>query len=343
MISCKLKSGASAILLAAGLSLPGCGDDSGPAGPDTSSTSSWQIIRDDILAPNCVNCHSAGTTFASQSDLLLTADVAYEQLVNRSVNNRAADDNGLVRVSTESLPGLFKSFLWEKINAPDQEHFYADHRYYGSQMPLGARPLTHGELEFIRRWIVAGAPETGEVVDPALLKDEERYQPTEFAPLSPPAQGIQLHLGPFEVAPSFERELFSYKPLENPEDIFVSRLEVAMRPGSHHLLLLAFRDGMPTELVPDPDELRDIRNLDGSYILQNIRLMLQHVPVAGTQWPRMNVSFLPARPFACPPIQGSTSTRTTSIEPASRSRAKCLSTCTRWKPAPSSGKLTSSP
>ena len=304
MISCKLKSGASAILLAAGLSLPGCGDDSGPAGPDTSSTSSWQIIRDDILAPNCVSCHSAGTTFASQSDLLLTADVAYEQLVNRSVNNRAADDNGLVRVSTEGLPGLFKSFLWEKINAPDQEHFYADHPYYGSQMPLGARPLTHGELEFIRRWIVAGAPETGEVVDPALLKDEERYQPPEFAPLSPPAQGIQLHLGPFEVAPSFERELFSYKPLENPEDIFVSRLEVAMRPGSHHLLLLAFRDGMPTELVPDPDELRDIRNLDGSYILQNIRLMLQHVPVAGTQWPRMNVSFPPGTAFRIPADSG---------------------------------------
>ena len=275
-----------------------------PAGPEATSSSSWHIIRDEILEPNCVSCHSAGTSFASQSDLLLTADVAYEQLVNRVPNNQAAAEDGLVRVGTEGLPGLYKSLLWEKINAPDQEHFYADHPHYGSQMPLGANPLTNGELEFIRRWIVAGAPETGEVVDPAALEDEERYEPPDFAPLSPPAQGIQLHLGPFEVSPSFERELFSYKPLGNPEDIFISRLEVVMRPGSHHLLLLAFRDGMSADLFPVPHELRDIRASDGSYIIENIRMMLQHVPVAGTQWPRMNVGFPPGTAFRMPADSG---------------------------------------
>ena len=53
-------------------------------------TSTWGIIRDRILGPNCAGCHSEGTTFAKQSKLLLTPDAAYGQLVNRKPANTYA-------------------------------------------------------------------------------------------------------------------------------------------------------------------------------------------------------------------------------------------------------------
>jgi len=86
--------------------------------------------------------------------------VAYEQLVGAAPTNAAAVADGLMRVSDlgQGMPGLLKSYLWEKINAPDQQHFYGDHLYYGEIMPLGDKPLTNGELAFIRAWIEAGAP-----------------------------------------------------------------------------------------------------------------------------------------------------------------------------------------
>ena len=63
-----------------------------------------------------------GTSFANQSNLILTPDVAYEQLTNQPVDNQAALNDGLERVGTDGLSSLYKSYLWEKINAPDKEH-----------------------------------------------------------------------------------------------------------------------------------------------------------------------------------------------------------------------------
>ena len=57
--------------------------------------STWTIIRDDIFANNCVSCHVEGSSFARQSDLVLTADVAYEQLLNKVPQNQAAAEDGL--------------------------------------------------------------------------------------------------------------------------------------------------------------------------------------------------------------------------------------------------------
>ena len=62
--------------------------------------STWQVIQEDIWNPNCVECHVAGSTFAEQSGLVLTADEAYEQEltkplkdeVNNNVNMQMADE-----------------------------------------------------------------------------------------------------------------------------------------------------------------------------------------------------------------------------------------------------------
>lgn len=262
---------------------------------ELSDESTWETIQSKIFEPNCTGCHTAGTDFARQSDLVLTADVAYTQLVDVPPKNSAARDDGLMRVSSEGLAGLHKSLMWEKINAPDREHFLNDHPEYGSLMPLGAPPLTNGEIELIRRWIVAGAPSDVQVTDPApMLADRTRFEEQlTFQELSPPAQGVAIRLGPFDVAPHFERELFYFEPLDDTEDLLVDRIEISMRSGSHHFILYTLADDTPPELVPAPRTYRDIRSPGGGLNINNMRIMEHHVFFAGTQRPLLDFRFPP--------------------------------------------------
>ena len=122
-------------------------------------SSTWDIIQDTVWTPKCVMCHDHGLYFAEQSGLILAEDVSYEELINIAPTNIFAAEDGLELVGTDGITSIYSSFLWEKINANDYEHFYEDHPEYGSLMPLGMEFLTNGELEFIRQWIIAGAPE----------------------------------------------------------------------------------------------------------------------------------------------------------------------------------------
>ncbi len=247
--------------------------------------STWEIIQTQILGPNCATCQSAGTSFAKESDLVLTADRAYEQLVGRDPKNLAALNDGLELLGTEGLESLPKSFLWEKINVLDYEHFYSDHPGYGSLMPLGGKPLTNGELEYIRKWIIEGAPKTGFVADIKLLEDSTRFDPidNEFVELSVPEQGIQFHMEPFIVHPNNEREFFYYWPLNNDTDLFARRFEVSMRSGSHHLLFYKFLPGAET---PPPFQFRDFRTPTGQLNFETFLSIEDQILVWGTQWPR---------------------------------------------------------
>lgn len=275
----------------------GCSSDSpGPiqtAKPSSDST--WDAIQTEIFAGQCVSCHTAGSTFGRQSGLVLTPDVAYDQLVGAAPTNSAAAADGLLRVSDlgSGMPGLLKSYLWEKINAPDQEHFYGDHPYYGELMPFGAKPLTNGELAFIRTWIEAGAPETGHVADLALLEDESRYTVPEFKPLAEPENGIQLHLPPFEIQPNTEREIFVAQQLNNEDDVFLERIQIAMKSGSHHFLLYTFQDDIPPERIPEPSEYRELHDGAGGYVTATLLTQFFHLPIAGSQWPFFDFSLPP--------------------------------------------------
>ena len=96
------------------------------------SRDTWDIINNDIFVPKCANCHYDGSFFAQTSNLILSEDVAYSQLINRSPDNTSASNNGLVLLSDEGgLLGLLRSFLWEKINITNQNHFYSEHPLYG--------------------------------------------------------------------------------------------------------------------------------------------------------------------------------------------------------------------
>ena len=68
---------------------------------------SWKIIQEDIFNHNCVECHTAGTSFANQSNLVLTPDVAYDQLINQPIDNQAASADGLERLGTDGLGSIY--------------------------------------------------------------------------------------------------------------------------------------------------------------------------------------------------------------------------------------------
>ena len=270
--------------------------------PDT-----WPVIQEQIINPKCTICHFSGSTFARQSGLVLTADSAYQELTQELPHNTAARNDGLVRLSrTGGLPGIEQSFIWEKINAPNQEHFYNDHPNYGSLMPLGLPALTNGQLAFIEAWIAAGSPDQGAVADTALLQDTSSYAPPPFVALNPPAQGFQLHLGPYSVWNSalHDREFLYFDPYQTTEDLYISRYEIAYRPGSHHFILYNYPDG---KSAPAPQIYRDLRNEQGQIDFL-VALQLGNLfPFAffiGSQTPLVNYAFQPGVALRLPAGSG---------------------------------------
>ena len=250
------------------------------------AASSFAKLQQKVFATACVACHTAGHPYAIQSGLVLDAPVAYRNLVNGSVKEATAIHHGISRlVAPGSAAGSFlhrKLLLWD----PAQPAM-------GSAMPLGNTSLSVGQIEFVRRWIEAGAPEAGEVADAALLDDTTLPAYAPFAPLAPPPPGggFQLKIDAFAVAPVFERELFVYRALGNTEPIYVTRMETRMRSNSHHLLLYDFAANTPALVVPGKDVIRDIRNPDGSLNFLNMLPMGYHVFFGGSMTPTGGYAF----------------------------------------------------
>lgn len=247
----------------------------------STSDASFALIQSRIFDTSCAisGCHASKNddTFI-QHGLLLTGSQSYSSLVDVAPTNANAVKDGLMRVKSGDAD---KSLLFHKLMTSGHHS-----QSYGSPMPLGLPLLKAGQVEFIRQWIEAGAPRTGAVADVKLL-DDETLQDENYEPLAPPAagKGMQMTIGPFQVAPNFERELFVYKKLGNTEEIFVNRFEIKMRQNSHHFILYDFNNQLPQEFKPALDFVRDIRNLDGSYITGNMIPMAFHTFVAGTQTP----------------------------------------------------------
>ena len=148
--------------------------------------------------------------------------------------------------------------------------------------------LTNGEINFIKEWIGNGAPDTGHVASLSLLDNIEVYDPN-FQPLTPPENGVQIHLGPFEVLPQQETEFFCYTSLNNDEEKFVNRVEIEMRTGSHHFILYTYPDNFPIYLEENIE--RHLRNEDGSYNESVLSIMPYQIFLTGTQWPELDVVF----------------------------------------------------
>jgi Copper type II ascorbate-dependent monooxygenase, C-terminal domain len=230
-----------------------------------------------------------------QHRLVLTAAAAYDNLVNVEPANQNAKADGLLRVKPYKSG---ESLLYHKLVVDNRHH---GGKNYGNPMPLGSRPLTNGQIEFIRRWIEAGAPREGEVVDPKILDDTVvAVQP--FEPLATPApgQGLQVNLARFDVPANFEREFFLYKRIGNTQDVYVNRYAIKMRPGSHHLVAYTFADNTPAISIPQLDVLRDLRQPNGNLNIAAVISMPYHVMYAVSQTQEMEYSFPPGTAMLLP-------------------------------------------
>lgn len=269
---------------------------------DPKGQSSFDVIQEVIFDKNCVSCHQEGTTFARQSNLVLSRGKAYQQLIDRPPHNTVARGDGLLLVGTKGLQSIYNSFLWEKINFPDYAHFYDDHPEYGELMPLGGRSLTNGELRFFNEWIIEGAPDTGQVADISLLDDTDRFEiPSgEFQRLDMPSRGVQLNLGPFDIEPNQERELHYFQPLDNTSELFVNRVTITMREGSHHFILYDYPDGNK----PIANQYRDIYTENGNFNLATVASILDQRFVFGTQWRNTDYFYPPGVALKLPSDAG---------------------------------------
>jgi hypothetical protein len=187
-------------------------------------------------------CH--GT--AASGDLVLTADVSYDNLVEQE--STTVFDGGIPNLK-RVVPGQKdQSLLFLNLAAatlPDQ--WDAPLR----AMPLGIEPLSINELEAVREWIEAGAPRTGTVPGTAELLDAclPPAKPIEITPLDPPAPGtgLQLKMPKWVLDAKTEDEVCftSYYDVTDqvPEeyrvgDTFVYDLnQIRQDPLSHHLIV----------------------------------------------------------------------------------------------------------
>jgi hypothetical protein len=241
-------------------------------------TSSFDLIQTRILTKSCATsgCHASETDGAfRQHRLVLAKGVAYKNLVGVAPENEDAKSGGLLRVKPFQSE---MSLLYHKLEPNSSVHHSG--KNYGSYMPLGGQPLFAGEIEFVRRWIEAGAPEKGAVVDEQLLDDKTPSTVPDFEPLAAPkaGEGYQLKIDLFSIQPDFEREVFVRREIGNASEIYVNRLVLRSRPNSHHMVLYDFRNRAQ---LPVLDEVRDLRGPTNLINLQTVLEMSNHIFLGG--------------------------------------------------------------
>ncbi len=251
---------------------------------DVLEEGAFKLIQTQIFDKSCATsgCHASEQDAAfRQHGLILKANVSYDNLVNKFAKNTAANADSLRLVT----PGnVAKSFLYTKINCSTASLLAG--KQYGNPMPLGANGLSVGEIEFVRKWIEAGAPRSGGSIDASLISNSvplcgSGFGST-FTALEAPKEsdGFQLHLEPFEVANTYEREIFVRKPVGNTTELYINRVQSRMRPGSHHFILYDFKS---LNNLPAMGQVRDLRNADGTGNLLTFLSMQNHIFWAGTQ------------------------------------------------------------
>ena len=270
------------------LAMNACQPKEGTDTPLVVEKSSFMLMQERVLTTNCATsgCHASDKdpSFA-QHGLVLSAEMAFANLVNITPKNSGAKADGLMRVKPFISA---QSLLYHKLTTGAVHH---TGKQYGNLMPLGMNPLSVGQIEFVRRWIDAGAPREGNVADAKLLDDKTpSVVSAPFEQLAKPTagQGIQMYLPEFSVAPNFERELFMRREIGNPTDIYVNRIQVKMRPNSHHFIAYGFKN---TTALPSLDQIRDLRNPDGTANILTFLSMQNHIFLAGTQTSTSDYTF----------------------------------------------------
>lgn len=259
--------------------------------PQTTVIASFDLMQDKFLTPTCATsgCHlSAQDPSFAQHGLILTKGFSYANLVGVTPKNSVAISNKLQRVKKSSSA---ESLLFHKMNWDLSHHSAVN---YGAPMPLGGKPVSKGQLDFVQKWIEAGAPEKGEVVDAKILEDTtpSYVEVSAFTALDSPSKegksGIQLKVDRFTVAPNFERELFVRRLLNNPEPVYINRIKLKSMPNSHHLVVYDFRS---KAVLPNLNDIRDLRNPDNSLNFITALQMSNHIFLGGGTDPNSDYTF----------------------------------------------------
>jgi hypothetical protein len=254
--------------------------------------SSFGLIQKMVFTPSCAlsGCHASEKEYTFQEHKLVLRDgVAYANLINVSPENLHAQHDGLKRVDPGNPEN---SLLWHKLHCTGGSQTL----HYGNLMPLGTEPLSQGKLDYIKKWIESGAPKTGSIdADPSLLNDIVSVCEENFTPLEAPAEGegYQVVIEPFDILEKFEREIFVLKPLGNPEEFYVNKVKMRMRRNSHHFLVSSFEENAPEEVLPTVNEIRDLRQGDGTLNWKTLRQMEFQRFVFASQTPELEYDFPP--------------------------------------------------
>ena len=105
-----------------------------------------------------------------------------------------------------------RSYLWLKLAAATSPaDLPPGFQIVGAPMPNGIAPISKDELEALRMWIYAGAPETGTIAGTDKLLDAclPVPKPILITPLDPPAagEGVQLTMPPWHLEAHSEHEI----------------------------------------------------------------------------------------------------------------------------------------
>ena len=105
-------------------------------------------IQTVIFTPACATsgCHEGGCTDCGNLDMS-TAQLSYENMVDKPVNNGIAKMNGWVNVKPNDPE---RSFLIRKIKGPGVGE--------GDAMPNNSETIHESYLAIIETWITNGAP-----------------------------------------------------------------------------------------------------------------------------------------------------------------------------------------
>lgn len=159
--------------------------------------------------------------------MILDPTHSWDDLMNQPPSNPVAAVHGYMRV----LPGdPDKSLLLAKLAntlAPGE----------GVAMPYGAARLSDHTISVIRAWIAAGAPHDGMVPgdDGKALGAGDDGGGEINLPL--PVQGVQLRVTADAIPDGQEATTCHYFKLPSDVDLEVSRFEIAVSGGSHHIHL----------------------------------------------------------------------------------------------------------
>jgi len=196
-----------------------------------------------LFQANCtVGCHS-GTSPSGNLNLGADTTTVYANLINVNPINPAA----LAAGNKLIVPGNpHYSFLLRKcLNGLDPDA--AITQAEGDPMPNNTTPLPKNKIELIRQWILHGAPQTGVVVDTALINTFYRGKGIIGISTPPPAVTVpgtyRVHLGKIFLAPNSESEYFIKQDLKLPDTLQVNRIDMEMAPQSHHFIIYKILPG----------------------------------------------------------------------------------------------------